>query len=78
MAESNNSSDEIRLTDLFHVLLKNRLLIILLTVLGLIVGVVLSMVSYLRGEMSREYAVTSAIAVTSSLNRVRPPSQTAL
>lgn len=62
---NNNEFEELRLTDVLHALLKHCILIIVLTVLGLAVGIALSVASYMRGEMSREYAVTSSIAVTS-------------
>ena len=55
----------IRLTDIFYYLRKHRLMIVALAVCGLAVGIVLSILSYMRGEMSRTYAITSAIVVTS-------------
>lgn len=61
----NNAEDEIRIGDIFHVLVRHKMLIITLAVCGLVVGIVLSIFSYMKGEMKRTYAVTSAIAVTS-------------
>lgn len=56
--------DEIRIGDLLHVILKRKILIVTLAICGLVVGIILSVFSYMRGEMSRTYAITSAIAVT--------------
>lgn len=54
----------IRPRDLIHALVKNWVLICITTVVGLVLGIVLSMVSFLQGEMSKEYIITSSIAVT--------------
>lgn len=62
----NDEMTEIRISDLLKTILKKRRLILLLAVAGLAVGVLLSVVSYLRGEMSKEYAITSSFAVTST------------
>lgn len=61
----NNDAMQLRLSDVLHAILKNRMLILALTLVGLGVGIVLSIVSYTRGEISKEYAVTTSIAVTS-------------
>lgn len=55
----------LRLTDLLYVVHKRRILIVLCAVIGLVVGAALSVVPNLRGEMSKRYAITSSIAVTS-------------
>ena len=57
---------EIRISDILKTILKKRKLILWLAVAGLAVGILLSVVSYLRGEMSKEYAITSSFAVTST------------
>ena len=44
-------------------MIKHRLLIIGMTAAGLLVGVVLSGISYLQGEMSKEYIITSSFSV---------------
>lgn len=62
----NGSASEIRISDIMKTILKRRKLILLLAAAGLAVGILLSAVSYLRGEMSKEYAVTSSFAVTST------------
>lgn len=60
-----NKDETIRLTDILYVMWKRRLWLITLLVCGLVVGIVLSVFNYMRGEMQRTYAITSAIAVTS-------------
>lgn len=55
----------LRLSDLMYAVKKRLLLIVICAMVGLIVGVALSVASYLRGEMSKQYAITSSIAVTS-------------
>ena len=60
-----DDNDVIRLDDVVHALVKNWLLICITTAIGLGLGIVLSVVSYMRGEMSKEYIVTSSIAVVS-------------
>lgn len=56
---------QLRLSDILYAVRKRLVVIVVCAVVGLIVGVGLSMVSFMRGEMSKEYAITSAIAVTS-------------
>ena len=55
----------LRLTDLLYVVRKRLLVIVICAAVGLIVGIALSVVSYMRGEMPKAYAITSSIAVTS-------------
>lgn len=55
----------LRLMDLLYAVRKRLVLIAVCAMIGLIVGVALSIVSYMRGEMAKQYAITSAIAVTS-------------
>lgn len=59
----NNS--QLRISDIFYAIKKHILLIVVLTAAGLAVGIVLSIASYLRGEMSKQYAIKASIAVTS-------------
>ncbi|MCF0132353.1 MAG: AAA family ATPase [Blautia sp.] len=61
----NDTRLSVRIEDLIRAVIKNRGLIIATTLAGLFLGIVLSAVSYLRGEMSREYVIKSSIAVTS-------------
>ena len=58
-----NNGINIRISDIIYGVIKRRLLIILLTVAGLLTGIVLSGIAYLRGEMSREYMITSSFTV---------------
>ena len=58
-----NSGIHIRVADIIYGVIKHRFLIIVLTVAGLLTGVVFSCISYLRGEMSREYMITSSFSV---------------
>lgn len=61
-----NETIQIRVSDLVHAVMKRRILILVLTIIGLAVGILLSVVSYMRGEMSKEYAVTTSFAVVST------------
>lgn len=56
---------QLRISDIFFSLQKRLLLIIICTVLGLCIGVVRNLVSYMRGEISKQYLITESIAVTS-------------
>lgn len=60
-----NNSMQLRLGDILHALIKNRIMIITLTMVGLGAGIILSIVSYARGEITKEYAVNTSLAVTS-------------
>lgn len=55
----------LRLSDLLHTLRKHLPLIVACAAVGLILGIILSVVPYLRGEMRKQYAIKSSIAVTS-------------
>ena len=55
----------LRLSALLYAVRKRMALILVCALVGLVVGVLLSVVSYMRGEMAKQYAITSAIAVTS-------------
>lgn len=57
--------DELDLLEVLYVLLKHRRRICVCAAVGLVIGIILSAVSYVRGEMSTEYAISSAIAVSS-------------
>lgn len=52
-----------RVSDIFYYILKGKRIVILLMIVGLIVGIVYSGMNYIRGEMSKEYRVTSSIAI---------------
>ena len=63
------SADEhlrrIRISDILFAVRKRITLIVIMTVIGLGIGILLGTVSYLRGEMSKQYLITTSIAVTS-------------
>lgn len=59
------SSKELRISDILHAIRKHIMLILICTVIGLVFGIALSVVSYMRGEMSKQYAIKTSIAVTS-------------
>lgn len=63
-----NNGIHIRIGDILYGIIKHRILIIVLTAAGLFIGVVLSCISYLRGEMSREYIITSSFSVNTQTN----------
>lgn len=56
---------QLRVSDILHAVGKHRMMILLFTVIGLVFGIVLSVISYMRGEMSKQYAIKTSIAVTS-------------
>lgn len=56
---------EIRIADILFSIKKHIVLIIVCVLLGLAVGITLSVVSYLKGEINKQYAITADIAVTS-------------
>ena len=56
---------QLRIEDILFALRKRLLLIAICTAVGLVIGVVRGFVSYLKGEMSKEYRITTSIAVTS-------------
>ena len=59
------SRRQLRISDLLYAVKKRLVLIVICAMIGLIVGIALSVVSYLRGEVSKQYAITASIAVTS-------------
>lgn len=61
----NNSAIQLRLGDLLHAIIKNKKMILLMTLAGLLIGITLSALSFLRGEMSKEYLITASVVVTS-------------
>ena len=52
-----------RLSNVFYYMLRGRRLIAIFALVGMAVGIILSGISYLRGEMSKEYQITSSIAI---------------
>lgn len=59
----NNSSIQLRVGDLLHAIIKNRRMILLTTLAGLLIGVTLSALSFMRGEMSKQYLITASAVV---------------
>ena len=57
--------EQLRVSDILYAIRKHVRLIVLCTAAGLVLGIVLSVISYMRGEMSKQYAITTSIAVTS-------------
>ena len=55
---------QLRISDILFAMKKRLLLIGVFTAAGLAAGIVLSLVSYMRGEMSKQYLITASIAVT--------------
>lgn len=62
---ANDQLREIRVSDILFAVRKRMTLIIIMGVVGLCLGILLGIVSYLRGEMSKQYLITTSIAVTS-------------
>lgn len=56
-------NDEFRISDILYGIIKHRILIVSLTIVGLLVGIVLSGISFLQGEMSKQYMITSSFTV---------------
>lgn len=56
---------QLRIGDILFALRKRLILIVACTIVGLAIGIMLGLVSYLRGEMSKQYLITTSIAVTS-------------
>lgn len=54
---------QLRIVDILHVMRKHIILIAICAGVGLVLGVALSVVSYMRGEMSKQYAISTSIAV---------------
>ncbi len=52
-----------RLSNVFYYILRGRRLVAIFTLVGFVLGVILSGIGYLRGQMSKEYQITSSIAI---------------
>lgn len=61
---NNGGSIRLRVGDMIHAVVKNKKMIITLTILGLLVGISLSGLAYLRGELSKQYLITASVAVS--------------
>lgn len=59
----------LRKSDIFYHIVKGWRIILLFTLIGVTVGVALIGFSYIRGEVSREYRITSSFAVVGNKSR---------
>lgn len=59
------TGEELRISDILFAIRKHIVLVLVFTAAGLGLGIILSVVSYMRGEMSKQYAISTSIAVTS-------------
>jgi Mrp family chromosome partitioning ATPase/capsular polysaccharide biosynthesis protein len=50
--------------DIFYSILKGKKLIIIFTLIGLIAGIMITSVSFIRGEMSKKYKIESSVLVS--------------
>lgn len=62
----NNNNQVIRLDDILYIITKHRKTLVGLSIIGLIVGVLVSFAFYVKGLTTVEYYVTASIAVTST------------
>lgn len=60
---NNGGSIRLRVGDMIHAVVKNKKMIITLTILGLLVGMALSGFAYLRGELAKQYLITASVVV---------------
>lgn len=63
---NNENNDVIYIGDVLHVLRLARGYILVLTVIGFLAGLAMSIVSYTLSEVKKDYYVTTSIAVTST------------
>ena len=56
---------QLRVSDIIYAVRKHIVMVLIFAAVGLVVGIVLSVISYMRGEMSKQYAITTSIAVSS-------------
>lgn len=56
-------NDGIRISDILYGIIKHRILLVSMTVAGLLVGIVLSGISFLQGEMNKQYIITSSFSI---------------
>ncbi|MBQ8555343.1 MAG: AAA family ATPase [Clostridia bacterium] len=62
---NSSSSIQLRLGDLLHAIAKNKKMILMMTIAGLVIGIALSALSFLRGEMAKQYLITASAVITS-------------
>lgn len=54
---------QLRFSDIIYGMRRHTVMIILCTVIGMALGIVLSFISYARGEMSKQYAIKTSINI---------------
>lgn len=59
------TNKQLRISDFLFAVRKRLVMILVFSAVGLGMGIILSVASYMRGEMSKQYAISTAIAVTS-------------
>lgn len=59
----NNKNKVIRASDVVYYIIRGRRLIVLLAFVGLIAGIIISGIGYIRGNISKEYKITSSFAI---------------
>lgn len=59
-----NERQRVRINDIFYVIIKDKKMIAVLVALGLMAGIILSTLGYIRGEMSKQYKITASVAIT--------------
>lgn len=60
-----NEKLKIRISDIFYTILKDKRFIAICALLGLFLGILLSALGYIRGEMTKQYKITASAAVIS-------------
>lgn len=62
-----NEKIKVRISDIIYVIIKNKRFIAVCALLGLFMGVLLSALGYIRGEMTKQYKITASAAVTAKI-----------
>lgn len=63
-----NEKIKVRISDIVYSIIKDKRLIAVCALLGILVGIVLAALGYIRGEMSKQYKITSSVAVVAKLD----------
>lgn len=58
-----NKNKTVRIFDALYYIIRGRRLVLLLVFIGLIAGIIISGVRYIQGNISKEYRITSSIAI---------------
>ena len=54
----------LRISDMIYAMIKHIRLILVCALIGFVIGIILSLISYMRGEMSKQYAIRTTIGIT--------------